>query len=428
MANLADKSLFTTETAEENRNKIRIDPNNPAFIRQDQDEEADEFEEDIGLSNKGIKRKIVRTDVDPSILELCADFSQGYDSDSSQEGDSKKKRKKKLQNDDDMFAYAARDDDDQEDKQQPDDEDVYGKLKRKQVKFVDYTEIEWQEFSEEEKDIEDEEESIPSTPNDSDDEIIDEEVGLAGSKKHAPKIEKFNLRQEAAEGAFTEDGGYIRKAADPRAHQDVWLAGLTKGAIKRTADAAQRRQEREKALEKREKAEAALSKTELLERLIRLLPPRETPLEALARLNQRKKKNWQPSQKWKKSKMVVDTEEGTSEEDAAKVKEHIEEITTYADRLLNLGSRQIYSLKRERMIMLWQDETQSRFREDPSAGAVTSGAEKWEYKWPGTEDVHTGFSLEDMKGWKEAGFFGNGVLVRPAGSKDDWQNSADVTF
>src|SRR5271170_6778824 len=223
MANLTDKSLFTTEMAEENRKKVRIDPTNPAFIRQDQQEEADEFEEDIGLSKKGIKRRNVRTDVDPSILELCIDSSKGYDSDSSQEGDSKKKRKKKPQNDDDdddMFAEpeptasgeAANDDEDK----QPDDEDKYGKLKRKQVKFVDYTKFIGQEVSDEEKDVEDQEESVPSTPNESDDEIIDEEVGLAGSKKHAPKIEKFNLRQETAEGAFTEDGGYIHKAADPR--------------------------------------------------------------------------------------------------------------------------------------------------------------------------------------------------------------------
>jgi CD2 antigen cytoplasmic tail-binding protein 2 len=427
MANLTDKSFFTTEMAEENRKKVRIDPTNPAFIRQDQEEQVDEFEEDIGLSKKGIKRKNVRTDVDPSILELCAEISKGYDSDSSQEGDSKKKRKKKpnADDEDDMFTEPGPD---EEDKPQPDDEDAYGKLKRKQVKFVDYTKFEGQEVSDEEKDVDDEEESVPSTPNDSDDEIIDEEVGLAGSKKHAPKIEKFNLRQETAEGAFTEDGGYIRKAADPRAHQDTWLDGLTKGAIQRAADAAQRRQEREEELEKREWAEAALSKTEVLERLIRMLPPGETPLEALARLNQTKKKKWQLSQKWKRSKMMVDMDEGGTEEDAAKVKEQIEGITAYADRLLSLGSMQIYSLKRERMIMSFQDATQTRFKEDPAVGLVTGGADKWEYKWPGTEDVHTGFSSEEMKGWKEGGFFGDGVLVRSAGSTGDWQNSAAIVF
>lgn len=432
MANLSDKSLFATEMAEENRKKVRIDPNNPAFIRQDQEDEADEFEEDVGISKKGVKRKNVRTDVHPSILGLCTDLSQGYDSDSSQEGDSKKKgkkKKKKPQDDDqedDMFAENKPDAEEEE--KRPDDEDAYGKLKRKQVQFVDYTTFDGQEVSDEEKDVEDEEESVPSTPNESDDEIIDEEVGLAGSKKHAPKIEKFNLRQETAEGAFTEDGGYIRKAADPRAHQDVWLDGLTKGAIKRAADAAQRRQEREAELEKRERADAALSKMDVLERLIRFLPPRETPLEALARLNQIKKKKWQPSQKWKKSKMMVDAEGDGADEDATKVKEQIEGITAYADRLLSMGSMQIYSLKRERMIMLFQDATQTRFKEDSASGLVTGGDAKWEYKWPGTEDVHTGFSSEDMKGWKEAGFFGDGVLVRSAGSADDWRNSAEVAF
>ena len=114
------------------RKKVRIDPTNPAFIRQDQEEEVDEFEEDIGLSNKGIKRKTVRTDVDLSILELCAEISKGYDSDSSQEGDTKKKRKKKPKagDEDDMFTEPG------PDEEAGDDEDAYGKLKRKQVKFI----------------------------------------------------------------------------------------------------------------------------------------------------------------------------------------------------------------------------------------------------------------------------------------------------
>jgi hypothetical protein len=55
-------SLYTTERAAENKRKTRFDPLNPGFIRQDE-EEVDEFEEDIGMSKTGAKRKKVRTAV-----------------------------------------------------------------------------------------------------------------------------------------------------------------------------------------------------------------------------------------------------------------------------------------------------------------------------------------------------------------------------
>ena len=65
-----------------------------------------------------------------------------------------------------------------------DDLDAYGKLKRKKVNFVDYKTFEGQEIDRNERDVDDEEESLPSTPGGSDDEeVIDEEVGLAGLKK-----------------------------------------------------------------------------------------------------------------------------------------------------------------------------------------------------------------------------------------------------
>jgi hypothetical protein len=59
----SQRSLYTTEEAEENRKKPRFDPLHPNFIRPDEEEEQDEFEEDVGLSRAGAKRKQVRTDV-----------------------------------------------------------------------------------------------------------------------------------------------------------------------------------------------------------------------------------------------------------------------------------------------------------------------------------------------------------------------------
>jgi CD2 antigen cytoplasmic tail-binding protein 2 len=420
------KGLYLNESLDDEKiQTVRFDPLNPTVIQQEEDE-VDEFAEDIGLSKAGTKRKQVRTDVSPSPLHLSKEMTEilkGYDSDSSQEGDSKKPKKKKKADDDndDMFddEHAQN-----EDAKEDDDEDAWGKLKRKQTKFLNYTAFKGQEFQGEEQDLEDEEESIPSTPHESDDEVIDDEVGLAGSKKRPPKIEKFNLRQEQAEGVFTDDGGYIRKAADPRAHQDNWMDGLTKGQIRRAAEGMEKQRQRELEVERREAEEMAIAATERLAFLIRSLKPTETPLKALARLNQEKKKKWQPSQKWKKSKMQVDRED-ISEEDAEKVKEQIEAITSACDKLLALGNSNIYSTSRERLIMLYQEDTGERFRERPAQQSETN---KWEYKWPGTDEVHSSFSSEEMRGWKAGGFFGDGVLCRRAGSEEEWKNSMDIVF
>lgn len=314
------------------------------------------------------------------------------------------------------------------DENKDDDLDAYGKLKRKKVSFVSYETFEGQEISDHEQNPEDEVESVPSTPHESDNENIDEEVGMAGSRKHAPKIEKFNLRREQEEGAFTEDGTYIRKMADPNVHQDAWMEGLTKGQIRRAREGMERQQQREIEREKREAQEQQYTSTEHLEQLIRCLQPKETPLEALARLNQGKKRKWQPTQRWKKNKMSTDTGElPASEEDDRKVKESIESITTHADRLLVLGNLNIYSTSRERLIMLYQEDTGERFREGRS-DENANGNQKWEYRWPGNDEVFSGFSTEDMRNWKAGGFFGDGVLCRRLGSTDDWKSSTDTSF
>jgi CD2 antigen cytoplasmic tail-binding protein 2 len=315
-----------------------------------------------------------------------------------------------------------------------DDLDAYGKLKPKKVNFVGYETFEGQEVEKDEPDdVEDEVESIPSTPGASDDdEIIDEEVGLAGSKKHAPKIERFNLRQEQAEGVFTADGTYVHKAGDSRAHQDSWMEGLTKGQIRRAEEGMKKQQQRLKDIARREEEQERQSPTERLEQLIRYLKPKETPLEALARLNHGKKKKWQPSQKWKKSKMTdVNEDNAAAEEENLKLKELIEVITSHADKLLALGNINIYSTPRERLIMLYQDDAGERFREDPqSNGRSSEGekSEKWEYKWPGSDEVYSSFSSKDMQSWKEGGFFADGVLCRPSGSLDEWKISTDINF
>jgi hypothetical protein len=60
---MSNTNLYTSELAEENKKKTRFDPLRPGYIRPDEDEPLDEFEEDIGISRTGNKRKKVRADV-----------------------------------------------------------------------------------------------------------------------------------------------------------------------------------------------------------------------------------------------------------------------------------------------------------------------------------------------------------------------------
>jgi CD2 antigen cytoplasmic tail-binding protein 2 len=148
--------------------------------------------------------------------------------------------------DDDMFAMA--DDDDAEDGSRPDQAASASKSKdRKAVRFLDQKDIEGQEKSsmsggrvtldDDESSDEEEAELVIQ------EEGVDEEVGAGGLKKHAPRIDAFNMRQENEEGAFDEAGNFVRKAVDPDAVHDKWMEGLGKKEIKKAAAAHEKREE-----------------------------------------------------------------------------------------------------------------------------------------------------------------------------------------
>jgi len=79
----------------------------------------------------------------------------------------------------------------------------------------------------------------------------------------------------------------------------------------------------------------------------------------------------------------------------------------------------IYSTRREILISTYQDESGERFGRVPSPCGKQDRVDKetWEYKWPGADEVYSNFSSDNMKDWKEGGFFGDGVWsekwVRP---------------
>ncbi|KAF4971382.1 hypothetical protein FZEAL_9864 [Fusarium zealandicum] len=332
--------------------------------------------------------------------------------------------------DDDMFAA---DDDDAGKKEDPEagDFDKNGRKKNK-VHFLEADEIVGEEKHSTDKGqirLDDEE----STDDEADvnlaiqEEGVDDEVGAGGLKKHAPKVEAFNLKQEMEEGQFDQQGNYVRKAGDPDAVHDNWLEGLSKKEMKKAADAHEKR-EAEARKQRLEEDEVLVS--ELLKTLILNLDKAETPLEALARLGKKQPKT-KKIPKWKLKKMNkgaegMDVDGGESHEDAEqkRVKASIDAITEAADKLLSRDHEEIYDQEREMLVREYSRETGEVWVEPKTAqvsqdeegegqqNAVKPGT-MWEFRWVDGRDGDAKQGPYDgatMKAWQDAGYFPEGAV------------------
>ncbi|KAK1074308.1 hypothetical protein LTR74_001232 [Friedmanniomyces endolithicus] len=264
-----------------------------------------------------------------------------------------------------------------------------GRKKKKDVRFLDQTEIEGQVMdsksgghvaadllagrngkqraasvestsesgSDEERDL---------LPEEMEDELA-AEIGAGGKKKHAPKLDAFNLKQEEEEGRFDESGNFVRKAMDPDARNDSWLDGLSKKDMKRAREAQEKRdsERRRKDLE-----DDATTSGELLARLIALLETGETVLEALQRLQKGQKVKVKEAKvpKWKQKKLKdrMDVDEvaangngGAEHKDPVEEarKKAVEAITGAADALYSREQHDVYDAEREVLMRQYKRET-----------------------------------------------------------------------
>jgi CD2 antigen cytoplasmic tail-binding protein 2 len=202
--------------------------------------------------------------------------NEGYDSDSSDDGEGVVESRKKdraaanEEDEDDMFAMA-----DKEDKAK----EISGK---KEEKFLRLGDIQGQEFN-----------SRSGSEDESEDEPEDEDDAERRKKAGMGyELSSFNMRDEMEEGKFTEDGSYVR-TFDPHGVHDRWMDGLSEKEIKQ---ARKRKRQQEKvqqekiAAEERELEESG-GKGALEKQLLPLLKKGETILEALQRLGVKAKKN-----------------------------------------------------------------------------------------------------------------------------------------
>lgn len=309
--------------------KPRFDYRNPSTLAADAPEEDLMLDADvIGRSGNQTKRNAVKID--------------GYESDSDndnfnaraaereRDGEGKQKGKKSMdEEEDDMFADLEEDVQGTRDGNEDEELGREGKQRKKDVRFLDQTEIEGQvmnsksgghvssdllagrkgkrreERSEDEDSSSGEDEDRDLIPEEMEDELATE-VGAGGKKRHAPRLDAFNLKDEEEEGKFDESGNYVRKAADPDAANDSWLDGLSKKDMKRAREAQEKRDGRQRELA----AESdALLTSELLSTLISHLEVGETPLEALQRLNKKTQSKTKDKKvpKWKQKKQQEKT-------------------------------------------------------------------------------------------------------------------------
>jgi CD2 antigen cytoplasmic tail-binding protein 2 len=421
--------------------KVKFDVRNPSALARGVDGE----DEDAG----GDADNVLAADVigGSRATKRGAVNIDGYDSDSDNENfESRAEERGKKGGGDDiqlaevMDSYGkgskakSPDDDEEVDMFAADDDEAVdsgekSKLgkKRKDVRFL--AKIEGQEDTSksggtvrmDEQESSDDEEDVALAIEE---EGVDEEVGLGGLKRNAPKIDAFNMREEQEDGAFDEAGNYIRKAADADDVHDRWLEGLSKKDMKKAAAA---HEKREAELRQQQKEDDRLATSDLLKTLILNLDKGETALEALARLGKRQVKPKKiPKWKLKKTKggtddADVDMQE-TDEAAQAKIKESISAITDAADKLLRRDNQDIYSMERELLIREYRNETgeawvepsntEQEVREDAPA------AKMWEYRWTDGRDggaKQGPFDSSTMKAWQDAGYFGEGVEFRSVG-------------
>ncbi|RDI82601.1 hypothetical protein Vi05172_g7307 [Venturia inaequalis] len=424
--------------AEPSSKKPRFDYRNPSTLAADAPEEDAILDlDEIGVGNT-TKRNAVNLD--------------GYDSDSDNDNFNEranakaraqaKAAKSKDEEDADMFADLEEADGDE-------DEDlaVEGK-KKKDVRFLEEDEIVGQvadsksgghvssDFSlgngKSKAKVEDDE----SSSDEGDDELrdfvpddVNEELGAGAKKKHAPKLDAFNMRSENEEGRFDETGNYIRKANDPEGRHDLWLEGVSKKDMKKAKDAADKREEERRA---KNRADDALLTSDLLSALIRKLDKGETTLEALARLGRgapKKKPKWANKNKNKKQNADEDMDIDATEDPAeTQRKATVEEITEAADQLLTRGQVEIYDQEREILMRQYRRETGEDWK-DPAAQNDDDDEEPktWEYRWADGREgevIHGPYDGLTMRAWNEAGYFLEGVEFRANGS-GDWLSSVD---
>jgi CD2 antigen cytoplasmic tail-binding protein 2 len=205
--------------------------------------------------------------------------TEGYDSDSSDDGEGvvfSRRKGEEGEEDVDMFA--------EEDEEKKGDKGVGGSGaggKKKREEFMRLGDIEGQEFHHANEDISDDEDEAEPVDEDEAERIRKAGMGF--------ELSKFNMREEMEEGRFSADGMYVR-TFDPHAVHDRWMEDVDDRDIKKARRSMKRQLKAEKEKERKEAEQMGIDKDGQEKELVGLLRKGETVLEALARLGAQAKK------------------------------------------------------------------------------------------------------------------------------------------
>ncbi|EJD55099.1 hypothetical protein AURDEDRAFT_78013 [Auricularia subglabra TFB-10046 SS5] len=365
------------------------------------------FEETVDDAlETGARRGAVKTD--------------GYESDSTDEGEGVVfSRHKKADEDGDADDLFAMDDDDGGGTKPKADDAAGGK--KKKTEYLQLGDIEGQEFragggSGSDESSEDEDDAL--------DEDDAERIRRAKARGYDDRamgfeLSQFNMKTEMDEGKFQADGSYVR-ARDPHEMHDKWLDDADARAIKKARRAHRARLKKQKELEAQEDARPA-SKAERERDLVSLMRPSESVLEALQRLGAKKKQQAKQQKKKDKDAMAID---GGAHHVKTPIELEIEQITELASALM-VENVDVYSATYEELL-----RSVRRSKLVPDDWKPPEREPKVEYRWKGGDGQTFGpYSQEEMAAWRDADYFGgpeaSKIELRPVGS-NDWKSWDDV--
>ena len=335
---------------------------------------------------------------------------EGYESDSTDEGESvvRSRRRHAGGDDDDMFATAS--DEEKHSKAQ-------GGAKKKGTKWMSLGDIDGQEFGGGSAGEDDDNIVSESDPEDEDDRIRRSKAGMGYD------FTRFNMKEEMEEGKFAEDGTYVRSFDQHEMH-DRWLEGVDEKEMKRARRAKRRaeRIERERIREEeRQGGTAEQQQISMQMELVTIMLPGETVLETLARLGKNKKKKEAGTGATKKKRKSHELAQGDPNFVPAKAPplSDIDKITTISSKLLP-SLPEIYSTTYEAIL-------RSVRKSQAVPGDWVPPKPKFEYKWTveaaTTHDVNGPFTEEEIRTWFSAGYFGDSgdrIALRPVGT-EEWK-------
>ncbi|KAG9105467.1 hypothetical protein FRC07_009261, partial [Ceratobasidium sp. 392] len=381
------------------------DPTDPATNGDEQSfaEQIDENLETVS-SRKGVK-------------------TEGYESDSSDDGEGvvESRKKKATEDDDDDDMFAATDPD--KAKSQAD-----SGAKKKEEKYLALGDIEGQEFG-----------RTGSAGSSDEDEPEDEDEAERRKKQGMGyEMSSFNMKAEMEEGKFAEDGTFVR-SFDPHAVHDKWMEGMDDREMKKARRSKKLMETREKEREEREAEEAGRGKEDIMKELLGFMEKGESVLETLQRLGASSKGARRPQKKKAATEVLPQAIDATEESKEEPGPDPITRVTALASTLMSLGDTDIYEETYEMMLRSVKRSGLVDPDWDPHPPPPQAPDAKYEYRWApdyvaasggqaSADAVYGPFDATELSAWKAASYFGDDaerILLRRMGDVEwiTWQST-----